>query len=136
MAGKILLKKEERKEGKTLPFNMLSFKNRVKKRKDFEKILKGGKLINSEIATVKFFKNNLDQARFGFIVSRKVSLRAVKRNRVKRILREQIRLLLPRFKENLDIIIIARKEIVEKNSKEIGFILESLFIKNGILSPK
>ncbi len=111
---------------------MLPFENRIKKRKDFEKILKEGKSLHSEIFTVKFLENNLNQSRFGFIVSKKISKKAVTRNTVKRRLREQIRLRLLKFEKGLDVIIIAKKDIVKKKSEEIGCIIEKLFSKNFI----
>ncbi len=111
---------------------MLPFENRIKKRRDFERILKEGKLLHSEILTVKFLENNLNRTRFGFIVSKKVSKKAVARNTVKRRLREQIRLKLTKFKKGFDIVIIAKKNIVRKESKDIGRVIEELFLKNFI----
>ncbi len=111
---------------------MLPFENRIKKRKDFENIFKNGELLYSDILTVKFLKNNLSRTRFGFIVSKKISKKAVLRNSIKRKLREQIRLRLPNFKKGFDIIIIAKKEIIKKNSEEIGTDFEELFSRNLI----
>lgn len=111
---------------------MLSFENRIKKRNDFKEILKKGNLIHCEILTVKFLENNLNRTRFGFIVSKKVSKKAVVRNAVKRKLREQIRLRLINFKKGFDMIIIAKKDISEKKSREISVVIEELFSKNFI----
>ncbi len=111
---------------------MLPFENRIKKRKDFERILKKGKLLHSEILTIKFLDNDLNRTRFGFVVSKKISKKAVTRNTVKRRLREQIRLKLTKLKKGFDVIIIAKRDIVGKESKDIGRIIEELFSKNFI----
>ena len=112
---------------------MIPFENRIKKENDFKKILKNGKLLHSNIFTIKFLENDLDRTRFGFIVSRKISLKAVLRNRIKRILREQIRLCLPRIKKGLDIVVIAKKDIVGEKSEKIGFVFEKLFLEERFL---
>ncbi len=111
---------------------MLPFENRIKKRRDFERILKEGKLLYSEILTIKFLENNLNLIRFGFVVSKKISKKAVTRNKIKRKLREQIRLRLIKFKKGFDLIIIAKKNIIGKESKDIGRVIEELFSKNFI----
>ena len=62
--------------------------------------------------------------RVGFVVSKKVHKRAVKRNKIKRILREIFRL---EFKNNeietiqnyQSLILLAKEGILEKNSEEI-----------------
>ena len=115
---------------------MLPLKNRIKKRKDFESVFKNGKSLFSEIAVIKILKNDSNITRFGFIVSRKVSLKAVERNRIKRKMREQIRLRLSRFEKGMDIIIIARKNIIRKKSKELGDFFEKLFVENEALTIK
>ena len=77
--------------------------------------------------------------RVGFVVSKKVHKRAVKRNKIKRILREIFRL---EFKNNKietiqnyqSLIFLAKEEIIEKNSEEIRntilILLDKLANKN------
>lgn len=71
---------------------MLPKKNRLKKKKDFEQIFKQGRGFKVDSLYLKIKENNLDSSRFGFIVSKKVSKKAVLRNKIKRKLREIIRL--------------------------------------------
>ncbi|EAR62568.1 ribonuclease P protein component [Neptuniibacter caesariensis] len=62
--------------------------------------------------------NNLGQPRLGFVISKKNVRQAVKRNRVRRIIRESFRLnqhSLP----SVDIIILARKGIGEMENEAI-----------------
>lgn len=61
----------------------------------------------------KVFQSSLSRARFGFIVSKKVSPLAVKRNRVKRQVRSIIEELLPRIKPGYDILFIVHTGSLE-----------------------
>ena len=80
-------------------FNMLQKENRLKKRSAFTATYRTGKSFHSMGATVFVGKEkkNENPTRVGFVVSKKVHKRAVKRNRLKRLLRESYRQLL---KEN------------------------------------
>ncbi len=114
---------------------MLPFKNRIKKKNDFKKILERGEVVYSEMMVVKILKNGpSDETRFGFIVSKKVSKKANERNKIKRILREQIRQILPATEKGYDIVVVAKKEILKRGSEEIGFEIKNLFNKKGILN--
>ncbi len=53
--------------------------------------------------------NHLDASRFAFITSARVDKRATKRNRIKRLLREAVRLLLPKIMTGSDIIFVVKK---------------------------
>jgi ribonuclease P protein component len=70
---------------------MLAKENRLRKEKDFGAIFKGGKTFKEGFLVLKTIKNNLDIDRFGFIISQKVSKKATVRNRIKRKIREIIR---------------------------------------------
>ncbi len=112
---------------------MLFSENRIKKKSDFKNILNNGDTIYSDIVVIKFLNNGLKQTRFGLIVSRKVSRSAVKRNKIKRILREQLRINLSNFREGLDLIVIAKKAIIYKKSDEVWKTLEKIFLEKEIL---
>lgn len=77
--------------------------------KDF-KILqgqKGGFWAKSDFLTIKSVKNNLLRSRFGFVVSAKVSKKAVERNKIKRQMRDIVRKGIDSIKTGFDIVIIA-----------------------------
>ncbi len=62
--------------------------------------------------------------RVGFVVSKKIHKRATKRNRIKRLIRENIRLMLKNSElEEINnyqsIIFVAKKDILNKNFEEI-----------------
>ena len=113
---------------------MLPKKNRLKNKKDFERVFKQGKGFKEDFLFLKIAKNNLKENRFGFIVSLKVSKKAVLRNKVKRRLREIIKERLPEIKPGVDIVLIAQKGIEEKDFSEIRETINKLFGKVKILN--
>lgn len=105
---------------------MLPKINRLTKKKDFERVFKEGKKCNSDFLFCKFFKNNLDVSRFGLIVSQKVSKKATIRNRIKRQIREAIRLKLPKIQKGFDVIFIVKPNIKRRSFSEILEKLEKI----------
>jgi len=113
---------------------MLSKLNRLKKKRDFEKVFKMGKGFKQDFLALKFNKNGLKNSRFGFIVSLKVSKKAVVRNKVKRRLREAVRARIKNFKKGFDIALIALPDSSTKDFEEIDRVVERLFKKTKILN--
>jgi len=72
--------------------------------------------------------------RLGVVASRKTG-NAVKRNRAKRRLREAFRLNRHRFRGKVDIILIARRAIIQAAWKDIEQELLDLAGRAGLLSP-
>ncbi|BBO84005.1 ribonuclease P protein component [Desulfosarcina ovata subsp. sediminis] len=98
-----------------------SFKKheRLKKSKEYNALSKHGKRYHEADFIIIYKKNNELNNRLGITVSKKVG-NAVKRNRIKRIIREYFRnnkILLPL---KLDINIIAKKTARSIDSIEIG----------------
>ena len=85
---------------------MLPQNNRLKKKKDFERVFKKGKGVKEDFLTLKTAKNDLDDSRFGFVVSQKVSKKATVRNKIKRVLRKIMEENLPLIKKGNDVLII------------------------------
>ncbi|MGR8920138.1 MAG: ribonuclease P protein component [Gammaproteobacteria bacterium] len=73
----------------------------------FIRVLRTGRRFAQEPFTVHCCNNNLDQARLGIAVGRRVSRHAYERNTIKRIVREQFRRLAPALPA-VDIVITAR----------------------------
>ena len=106
----------------------LNKKNRLKKKKDFESVFKKGKAVKGNFLFAKYLKNDLDCSRFAFIVSSKVSKKAVVRNRIRRVLSDISR---TRLKElgPVDVILIADKRIVEAPRDKTEQDVEAIFKK-------
>lgn len=97
---------------------MLPLKNRLKKKKDFDEVFKKGKGIEGFFLFLKIKNNDLEESRFGFIVSQKVSKKAVIRNKIKRRLRETIASKKNFIKQGLDVVVLAKKGAERKNFLE------------------
>lgn len=105
---------------------MLPKENRLTELSDFERIKKEGKVIRGNFFFLSFLENNLTFSRFGIIVSKRLSNKAVKRNRIKRLIREFIRNNLLSAFGGYDVVIVAKKSVLEKE-EEISKELKKLF---------
>lgn len=119
---------------------MLVKDNRLTRKKDFDNIYQKGKSLSFENINLKYIANNLSQSRVGFIVSQKISKKAVDRNRLKRLLRESFRLALKenKLKAGFDIVIVPYPKILDNGIKElkleeINKIILSLLKKANLL---
>ncbi|MBU4331908.1 ribonuclease P protein component [Patescibacteria group bacterium] len=98
---------------------MLAKKYRLTRQNDFDKVFKNGRSFFNKEVGVKYANNDLDYSRFGFVVSNKISKKATERNKIKRRLREVIRLDFPKIKKGVDTVVVARTGIGELGYKEI-----------------
>jgi ribonuclease P protein component len=107
---------------------MLKAFNRLCKEGDFKKVYNQGRPVYSNDLMLKFTRNNLENSRVGFVVSHKITNKAVERNRIKRQLREILRVNIGKTKKGLDIVIIVKKSIINKSfaekKKSTWYILE------------
>jgi ribonuclease P protein component len=84
-------------------------KERLRRRSEFSALFQSGKRIHSEYLTVILSTNSSGMRRLGLVVGKKVGKAAVRRNRMKRLLREFFRLNKHRLPASQDILIVARK---------------------------
>ena len=103
---------------------MLPKENRLKHMKDFDILFKEGRFVGGRFLTVKYWKvdpekyprrkYNVEDLKIGFVVGKKVHKSAVKRNRIKRQMREVVRLLLKenKLKKGFNVAFIAKPEIL------------------------
>lgn len=102
---------------------MLPKKQRLQKNKDFDLVFRGGKSYYSEFFGLKIKKNSLNYNRFGFIVSLKVSKKAVERNRLKRQVREIIREQKDSLKVGFDCVFIFFPQILDKKFSDLKILV-------------
>lgn len=105
---------------------MLAKQYRLQKDRDFKSVFKKGKTLSGKLLFLKVKKNDLQVSRFGLIIGKKISNKAVIRNRLKRQLREIIKNNLFNIKPGFDIVIITKPEIINKNYQEIKNDFEKL----------
>jgi len=114
---------------------MLAKENRLRLENDFKRVFEKGRFYQEGFLSMKVVFNSGEISRFGFIVSKKISKKAATRNKIKRRLRESVRL---KFKNGLikngfDAVIFTRSEIIDKNFFEIDKVITILFKKARIL---
>jgi len=85
---------------------------RIRKQKDFLHLYKKGKRYRGKYFTLVYLSSALSFSRMAVVVSKKVG-NAVKRNKIKRWIRTLFRRNKHMLKYPFDIIIIAKKEILE-----------------------
>ena len=102
---------------------------RLKKEKDFNLVFKKGKRLYSRALTVVYFPSK--ELKAGFAVSKKHG-GSVKRNRIKRLLRESFRSFTPDIGKNFFFVFIPKVEN-EYTLKEFKESMEYLFKKGGFI---
>ena len=113
---------------------MLPKQYRLKKRSAFKATYKVKNSSHSGGVTLFagiFKKNPEDVTKVGFVVSKKTHKRAVKRNRLKRLMRESYRLLLKsnelgESQKYLSLIFVGGEHALDKNFDEIQNIVKTL----------
>lgn len=107
--------------------------NRLAKREDFNKVYRAGKSTANH-QFVLYYKKKTDppQLRVGISVSKKVG-NAVVRNRIRRRVKEIVRLHLDRIEGEGDLIFIARKPVADMEYAEMKKSLLHVLKKAGLL---
>lgn len=112
---------------------MLSLKNRLKKKKEFERVFKRGRGVKEDFLVLRLVKTNLPQSRFGFIVGTKISKKATLRNKLRRRLRELIRTKMEKIKKGYDIILIAQPGLENRDFWGLEEITNKIFSRAKLI---
>ena len=114
---------------------MLPKELRLKKRTAFVATYRTGHSFHKDGITVfcgKEKKNEI-KTKYGFVVSKKIHKRAVKRNRIKRLMRESLRLYIkknPDFDTKyISIIFVSTSKLLEKDFKFVNSTIEKIMSK-------
>lgn len=103
---------------------------RVRKRKDYSRIYQKGVRLYSESFLVLLLAGETGTRRLGITAGRKIG-NSVKRNRIKRLLREFFRLHKDSLPAGRDIVITVRKDVSARSLQEITQELEGLLKKTS-----
>lgn len=107
---------------------------RLKKRSAFAATYRTGRTLHKDGITVFIGreKNSDSPSKVGFVVSKKIHKRAVKRNRIKRLMRESYRLLIKEgavSDKYLSLIFVASSKLLDMNFKEVDNAIRKLVYK-------
>ncbi len=108
---------------------MFKFKNRLRKTKEIEQVMKLGKSRSGKFFGLKYMKNEIEEPRFAIVISKKVHKSAVQRNRKKRQIREVLREFVKDgvLKTSNDYVIFVQKQILDVDYNGIKQDLSDLF---------
>jgi len=115
---------------------MLPKANRLTRKKDFDRVFRFGRDFRCGALCLRVVDNNLDISRFGFIVGKRVSKKAVVRNRIRRRIREIVRINIGMIKSGIDYVFIVRQGLSGKDQNNLGAAVTSVLNKAGILNNK
>ena len=102
---------------------------------DFAAIQGAGTTRSHHYFTVRFLRTDLETTRFGLSTGRRLG-GAVVRNRVRRRLREVLRVMAPSFQPGWDVLIIARPSIVGADHDALVGALHRVLRSGGVLGGR
>lgn len=100
--------------------------DRILKRREFIALSETGQRVQNEQFIAVFAPNQRSRSRIGITVTKKVGP-AVKRNRIKRLVREYFRLNRHNLAGNWDINIIAKEQVADITTQQTYRSLENIF---------
>jgi len=103
--------------------------NRLKKKRDFESVFNKGAGIKESFLYFKFIANNLEYSRFGIVVGKKVSNKAVQRNKIKRIIRRALKIQMAELKKNIDAVLVVLPQKTLPGPDEVAGSIGKIFLK-------
>ncbi|OGO54489.1 MAG: ribonuclease P protein component [Chloroflexi bacterium RBG_16_72_14] len=102
---------------------------------DFARLAEEGVGKTHPLLVGRFVRTDLDQTRFGLATGRRLG-GAVVRNRVRRRIREALRVMAPSFQPGWDVLIIARPAIVEADHDAVVGALRRVLRSGGALGGR
>ena len=112
---------------------MLPKPNRLNLSREYYKIKKGNLFIQTPIFKVFYAESGDVQPKIGFVVSHHIG-KAVVRNRVRRLLAEEVRKNLSKFPKKMKLVFIAKHNIISLKHGEISTFINQVLSK--IPEPK
>ena len=105
----------------------------LKKKKDFQAVYSRGKSYANRFLVLYVFRSHGLQGKVGFAAGKKLG-NAVKRNRVKRLLRESYRLHQVEIEEGFSLLLVGRKAALDVKCQDLEKAFLALGRKAGIMT--
>ena len=109
-------------------------KYRLRLNADFQRVRQQGNSWANKLVVLCALPNDLKHSRFGFVASRRIGT-AVVRNRVRRRMREAVRLRLTSVAEGWDVVFIARSAVVPATYAEVSGAVEDVLRRASLSKP-
>ena len=103
----------------------------LKKNAEFRVVYKRGKSFSNNLLVLYIYRNNKSFNKLGVSVSKKVG-KSVVRNRIKRLIKESIRLNCDNLKVGYNMVFIARNASNDKSYRDIESSVKYLIKKAGL----
>jgi len=107
---------------------------RLRRAGDFAALRQASGRLGGRCFSVRYRPNGLDHARLGLAISKRVSKRAVERNRIKRLVRESFRRAQAQLPP-IDLVVMAREVAAGLPGNELLAEIEALWRKLPPLKP-
>lgn len=105
----------------------------LKNKKDFDRVFSGKRSFGNRHFTLLFYPNHTDGSRLGIIVSKKISKKAVVRNKLRRQVRETFRLKIDQIAAGYDFIIIPKPICTREPYDVLLRSFDHVFYKAGLM---
>ena len=104
---------------------------RLRHRKDFDAVFASGRTWSNDLLVLRTLPTDCDHNRFGFVTSNRLG-NAIVRNRVRRRLRETVRVLATR--QGFDCVLSAKAKAADADFARLSSAAESLLQRAGVLA--
>jgi ribonuclease P protein component len=112
---------------------MLPPANRLRKEKEIKRVLASKRSCKNGLLICKTAPNGLEASRFCFVVSKKISNKAVVRNRLKRRLREAVAEIMPKANPGIDCVLLSLSGLENKEYCEVAAIVQKVLAGSGVV---
>lgn len=109
---------------------MLPKKYRLTDRQMFRKTLSKGNRINGNFFLLTSLYNvGTEEPRVGVVISKKISKKAVVRNRIKRVVYDSVRKFLEEVSKENTLVFLAKKPVAEATSEEVSNDIDNIMVR-------